>query len=283
MHNARIETQRAYRDINVEEAYQAIRKNATEATLLPWSRAGLTPLDKIYFDKGFFPALDPGEAETVPQVTAERRQAVSVTLENGYDDWSVAQLAKALGKQKDASYFTHLANNYRNHFNPATGFMAPKDANGYWVEPFDPKLGGGQGGRDYFTEVDSWLYTFNVQYDVAGLIDLMGGRDAFNHKLDQLFVEQYGTSKYKFLSQFPDATGLIGLYAFLPAAGLNQQSRSVVSKLWLAMVAQAGVGRNAAKGTPQSNTVRHREHTTRQIPSRRKVHRSATCGIGRIE
>jgi predicted alpha-1,2-mannosidase len=204
---------KGYRDFNLEEAYQAIRKNATEATLLPWSRASLTPLDKVYFDKGFFPALDPGEQETVPQVTGERRQAVSVTLENGYDDWSIAQLAKALGKQQDASYFTRLAHNYRNLFNPAIGFMAPKDARGNWVEPFDPKLGGGQGGRDYFTEMDSWIYTFNVQYDVAGLIDLMGGRDAFNSKLDQLFIEQYGTSKYKFLSQFPDATGLVGLYA----------------------------------------------------------------------
>ena len=204
---------KGYRDFNVAEAYQAVRKNAVEATLLPWSRAGLTPLDKVYFDRGFFPALDPGESETVPQVTVERRQAVSVTLENGYDDWSIAQLAKALDKQDDASYFAHLAHNYRNLFNPALGFMAPKDGNGNWIEPFDPKLGGGQGGRDYFTEVDSWLYTFNVQYDVAGLIELMGGRDAFNNKLDQLFVQQYGTSKYKFLSQFPDATGLTGLYA----------------------------------------------------------------------
>jgi predicted alpha-1,2-mannosidase len=91
--------------------------------------------------------------------------------------------------------------------------MAPKDAGGKWVEHFDPKLGGGQGGRDYFTEVDSWMYTFGVQHDVAGTINLMGGRDAFNAKLDRLFVEQYGTSKFQFLDQFPDATGLVGLYA----------------------------------------------------------------------
>jgi predicted alpha-1,2-mannosidase len=91
--------------------------------------------------------------------------------------------------------------------------MAPKSADGQWVEPFDPKLGGGQGGRDYFTEMDSWVYTFGVQYDVAGLIHLFGSRDAFNQKLDRLFVEQYGTSKYQFLGQFPDATGLVGLYA----------------------------------------------------------------------
>ena len=81
------------------------------------------------------------------------------------------------------------------------------------MEHFDPKLGGGQGGRDYTTEVDSWLYTFSVQHDPEGLIQLMGGRSAFNSRLDQLFVEQYGTSKFHFLGQFPDATGLVGLYS----------------------------------------------------------------------
>jgi predicted alpha-1,2-mannosidase len=205
--------QKGYRDFDVEKAYEAMRKNATEASMLPWSRGPLTSLDRDFFDKGFIPALAFGETETVSAVTPEKRQAVSVTLENSYDDWCIAQLAKALGKQGDATYFTKLAHNYENVFNPAIGFMAPKSADGKWVAHFDPKLGGGQGGRDYFTEVDSWLYTFNVQHDVAGLIRLLGGREAFNAKLDQLFVEQYGNSKFAFLGQFPDATGLVGLYA----------------------------------------------------------------------
>ena len=205
--------EKGYRDFDVEQAYEGIRRNATEATLLPWSRASLTPLDKIYFDKGFFPALAYGENESVSQVTGERRQAVSVTIENGYDDWCAAQLARALGKTDDAAHFTHLAHNYQNLFNPAIDFMAPKSADGQWVQPFDPTLGGGQGGRDYFTEMNAWTYTFGVQYDVAGLIHLFGSRDAFNQRLDQLFVEQYGTSKFHFLDQFPDSTGLVGQYA----------------------------------------------------------------------
>jgi predicted alpha-1,2-mannosidase len=205
--------EKGYRDFDVEEAYAGIRKNATEATLLPWSRGPLTALDQIYFGQGFFPALASGDPETTAQVTPERRQAVSVTIESSYDDWSAAQLAKALGKQEDAAYFTKLAHNYQNVFNPTIQFMAPKSADGRWVEPFDPTLGGGQGGRDYFTEMDSWTYTFSVQFDVAGLIHLFGSREAFNRKLDRLFVEQYGTSKYQFLGQFPDATGLVGLYA----------------------------------------------------------------------
>ena len=204
---------KGYRDFDVNAAYAGMRKNATEATMIPWSHGPLTSLDHVYFDKGFFPALADGETETVPQVTQERRQAVSVTLESSYDDWCVAQMAKALGKQADAAYFTKLAHDYTNVFNPAIDFMAPRSADGKWVANFDPKLGGGQGGRDYTTEVDSWLYTFSVQHDVAGLIHLMGGRDAFNARLDRLFVEQYSEPKYRFLNQFPDATGLVGLYA----------------------------------------------------------------------
>jgi len=204
---------KGYRDFDVDEAYSAIRKNATLATMIPWSRAPLTSLDRVYFDKGFFPALKWDVSETIPEVTPERRQAVSVTIENSYDDWCVEQLARALGKQEDAIHFGQLANNYRNVFNADIGFMAPKDDDGKWVTHFDPKLGGGQGGRDYFTEVNSWLYTFGVQHDVAGLIQLLGGRDAFNAKLDRLFIEQYGTSKWHFLDQFPDATGLVGQYA----------------------------------------------------------------------
>lgn len=205
--------EKGWRDFNVEEAYQAMKKNATQASMLPWTSGPMTHLGREYLQKGFFPALAYGEKETVPQVTQELRQAVSVTLESAYDDWCVATLAKALGKKADAAYFMKLAQNYKNVYNPAIGFMAPKSADGSWVAHYDPKLGGGQGARDYFTEMDGWVYSFSVPYDVAGLIDLMGGRDKFNSRLDQLFVEQYGEPKYVFLRQFPDATGLIGLYA----------------------------------------------------------------------
>jgi predicted alpha-1,2-mannosidase len=205
---------KGYRDFNAELAFRGMRKNATEATMLPWGRGPLTELDKVYFDKGFFPALRFGETETMTSVNrSEKRQAVSVTLESSYDDWCVSQFAAALGKDADARYFKKLASNYRNLYDPRIGLMAPKDASGAWVEHFDPRLGGGQGGRDYTTEVNTWLATWGAQHDVAGLINLMGGREAFNAKLDRVFTEPYGTSKYAFLGQFPDATGLVGMYA----------------------------------------------------------------------
>lgn len=204
---------KGYSDFDVEKAYEGIRKNATQATVLPWRLGMLTPLDRIYQEKGFLPALAPGEKETSPDVfPPERRQAVSVTLENSYDDWCVAQIAKALQNSADYAYFLNRARNYQKVYNPAIGFMAPRGADGKWVEPFDPKLGGGQGGRDYFTEVNGYVYAFHVQHDVAGLIQLMGGREKFLGRLDGLFEEPFGEAKFVFLSQFPDATGLIGNY-----------------------------------------------------------------------
>ena len=204
---------KGHRDFDAETAYAAMRKNAMEATRLPWRHGPLTELDRVYLEKGFFPALARGETETVKDVHPfERRQAVAVTLENCYDDWCLAQMARALGKDDDYTAFMKRARNYAVLYNERIGWMAPKSADGNWVEGFDPKLGGGQGGRDWFAECNAWVYTWHVQHDPVGLMALMGGRAAFVEKLDRLFAEPMGTSKYEFLGKFPDMTGLIGLY-----------------------------------------------------------------------
>jgi len=215
--------------------------------VLPWRLGPLTPLDRVYQERGFLPALAKGEVETSPDVSpGERRQAVSVTLENSYDDWCVAQMAKALHKDEDYAYFLKRAHNYQNVYNPAIGFMAPRSMDGKWVEDFDPKLGGGQGGRDYFTEVNGWVYTFHVQHDVAGLIELMGGREKFVQRLDGLFEEPFGEAKFRFLSQFPDGTALIGndpqgdepgfhipyLYNYAGEPWMTQRRVREIMKIW---------------------------------------------------
>lgn len=201
------------RDFDAETAFEAVRHNALQFTMLPWVNGPPTELDAFYREHGYFPALRPGERETVPEVHPfERRQAVSVTLEHAYDDWCVAVLAKALGREEDARLFSARAQNYRNVFDRRIGFMAPRAADGGWVEPFDPKRGGGAGGRDYFTECNAWIYTFHVQHDPAGLIGLLGGKAAFERKLDALFSEPCGAPKYEFYAQFPDMTGLMGQY-----------------------------------------------------------------------
>jgi predicted alpha-1,2-mannosidase len=201
-------------DFDIETAYAGIRKNAFERTMLPWVSAPATELDEIYYKHGFFPALAPGEIETVKEVhDFEKRHAVSVTLEHSYSDWCAYILADALGKKDDADILLKRSQNYRNVFNPDTKFMSPKTADGKFIADFNPKLSGGQGGRAYFSENNSWVFTFSVFHDIDGLIELFGGKREFADRLDRLFTESLGTSKYDFLKLFPDSTGLIGQYS----------------------------------------------------------------------
>jgi predicted alpha-1,2-mannosidase len=159
------------------------------------------------------PALHPGEVEAVKEVHSfEKRQAIAVTLENSYDDWCIAQLANVVGNKEDRDLFLKRAANYKNVFRSDKGFMWPKDASGKWIEPFDPKFSGGQGGRDYTTENNVYTYNWSVKHDLNGLFDLMGGRSQAEAKLDQLFREDLGRSKYNLWYTFPDATGLVGQF-----------------------------------------------------------------------
>ncbi len=205
--------QKGIAGFDVEKAYEGLRKNAMEATMLPWRSGPMCVLDSFYHEKGWYPALAEEEEETVPLVHGfEKRQAVALTLEHSYDDWCLAQLAKALNKPGDYRYFMARSQNYRQVYNPATGFMSPKKADGNWVENFNPKLSGGVGARMYFAENNSWIWTFNVMHDIPGLMELMGGSEKFSERLDALFNEPTGIAKWQFLGQFPDASGLNGMF-----------------------------------------------------------------------
>lgn len=198
-------------DINV--AYEAMKKNALEGTMVPWRLGAASPLDKLALNLGYFPALHPGETETEPLVDSfEKRQAVAVTLAQSYDDWALAQLAKDLGKEQDYEYFSKTAKNYKNLYWKEKGFFMPKDAAGKWID-IDPKFDGGMGGRDYYDENNGWTYLWNVQQDILGLQKLMGGRDAFETRLDQMFREDLGRSVYALNAKFPDFTGIVGQFS----------------------------------------------------------------------
>jgi predicted alpha-1,2-mannosidase len=201
------------RNFDIEKAYEGLKKNAMEATFLPWRNGPMCSLDTFYLQKGYYPALNPGEKETVALVHPfEKRQAVAVTLGNSYDDWCLAQLALALDKKDDYEYFLKRSQNFRNLFNPETGFFAPRTADGNWVKDFDPKFSGGLGNRDYYDENNGWTYLWDVQHDISGLIGLLGGREKFVKRLDQLFIEPLGKWKPDYLQQMPDATGQVGQY-----------------------------------------------------------------------
>jgi predicted alpha-1,2-mannosidase len=205
--------QKGIRDFSVEKAYEGLWKNAMEGTMLPWRTGPMCSLDSFYHTHGWYPALPEDSAETVALVDGfEKRQAVAVTLEHSYDDWCLAQLARELGKEEDYLHFMKRSENYRNVFHPETGFMSPRMADGRWVEPFDPQLSGGVGSRLYYAENNAWTWNFSVQHDIPGLIQLLGGKEKFEERLDRLFNEPTRISKWQFMGQFPDATGLNGMF-----------------------------------------------------------------------
>jgi len=103
-------------------------------------------------------------------------EAASRTLEDAYDDWCVAQVAKKLGKMQEYEFFLKRSLNYEHIFNSATGFMQAKNSDGSWA-----------GEKDGWTEGDHWVYTWAVLHDIPGLMQLMGGADKYNALLDEHF------------------------------------------------------------------------------------------------
>jgi len=201
------------RNFDLEEAYDHLKNTILNETKLPWVKDSATWLDAFYDRRGFFPALRKGETETSPKVHSfEKRQAVAITLASSYDDWCMAQMAKELGKKDDHSFFLKRSMNYRNLFREDTGFYHPKDSSGNWIEPFDYRYDGGMGARDYYDENNGWTYIWQPYHAFGDLIDMMGGREKFDSKLDRLFTEGLGKSKWQYYSTLPDATGNVGQF-----------------------------------------------------------------------
>lgn len=111
-------------------------------------------------------------------------ESVARTLEYAYDDWCIYQLGKALGKSaKELKPFAKRAMNYQKVFDKETKLMRGRLKDGKFMSPFNPLKWG-----DAFTEGNAWHYTWSVFHDPQGLIQLMGGKDAFNQMLDSVFI-----------------------------------------------------------------------------------------------
>lgn len=179
--------QKGVRNFDIEKAYEAIKHNQMEPGK-PHEGGGYVGNQQleVYMELGY---------------VAREKGPVSNTLEYAYDDWCVAEMAKALGKDEDYRYFKKRAENYRNIFDPEIKYARPKYANGTWVADFNPlvKAVGKEdnfGNRDYI-EGNAWQYTWFVPHDVKGLVELFG-REAFNKRLDEGFQD----SLPKFVSHY---------------------------------------------------------------------------------
>ncbi len=114
---------------------------------------------------------------------------VSRTLEYAFDDWCIANVAKDLGKEEDYKYFLKRSENYKNHFDPASGFFRAKSQNGEFKADFDPLS---YNSADY-CEANAWQYLWYVPQNVEHLITLMGGANEFETKLDEMFQTEQET------------------------------------------------------------------------------------------
>lgn len=137
-------------------------------------------------------------------------ESVTITLEYAYDDWCVAQMAKALGKNEDYQFFLNRSKAYQHLFDPKTGFMRGKSADGKsWNEPFDAKHSNHREHTDY-TEGNAWQHSWFVPQNVEDFISLHGSNEVFAKRLEQLFTE---SSEITGSNVSADISGLIGQYA----------------------------------------------------------------------
>lgn len=196
------------------EAFDIARRTFLEETHAPWVRRPAGEYDCFYRQHGYFPALEPGEKETLPEIHDwERRQAVAVSLGASYDAWALARIAGHLGLDGERERFAAMAADYRKLYNARTGFFHPRNRHGDFIEPFDYKFAGGMGARDYYDENNAWTYRWDVQHDIDGLIGLMGGPKPFEANLDNMFREELGAIRWDFWDQFPDHTAIVGQFS----------------------------------------------------------------------
>ena len=168
------------RNYNADKALNAMTHSATRNHL------GL----ESYMKYGYIPV-------------EEESESVSKTLEYAYDDWTIAKMAGEMGKKDIYKTFIQRAQNYKNSFDPESKFMRGRFRN-TWFGPFDPYE-----VNFNYTEANAWQYSLYAPHDIKGLIELMGGKDAFKQHLDDLFTARSETSG----RDQADITGLIGQYA----------------------------------------------------------------------
>jgi predicted alpha-1,2-mannosidase len=169
------------------DAEAALEAMVASATYAPYGNLG------AYMKFGYVPIDLDGEA-------------ASKTVEYAYDDWTIARMARAMGKMSLAETFETRAKSWRNTFNMADGFVEPRLESGDYRKPFDPATAGPASG---FTEGNAWQYSWYQPQDEQGLIQLLGGSDRLIAKLDAMFDQKVDLSSY---SNVEDISGMIGQY-----------------------------------------------------------------------
>ena len=206
--------QKGIKGFDVNLAYEGLKKNHMSGGIM--AKAGYEHKTSLgggldhYIDKGYVPWPIP-EGDF-----GFHQDGPSLTMEYAYQDWTLAQLAKALNKEDDYQYFLKRSENYKNVYDANTGWMRPKDVDGNWKDPYDP--------YDYavaFNESNGAQATWFVPQNLDGLADLMGGKEAAINKLNTQFEE---ASKLGFTSGTSHAQETHKEYKRIPINYGNQPS-----------------------------------------------------------
>ncbi len=191
---------KGYDKVDGKELLEAcMRSSVYDTTGIVASRRminGVVPISKHYKNTlGYIPY-------------EKENESVAKGLEYAYDDWCIAQLAKAIGDTVTYEKYAQLGKNYANYFDPITKFMRGKDIKGNWHTPFNPYSS--EHRNDDYCEGTAWQWAWFVPHDIEGLTDLLGGKEQFITRLDSLFLAD---SKIEGSLTSSDISGLIGQYA----------------------------------------------------------------------
>jgi predicted alpha-1,2-mannosidase len=187
--------QKGIRGFDITLAYEGLKKNHMPGGAM--GKAGyehntaLAGGIEYYIKNGYVPY-----PLTSWRQYGHHEDGAGMTIEYSYQDWTLAQLAKSLGKENDYQYFLKRSSNYKNLYNPATGFLQPKDSLGKWKEPFDPLL-----YDNGYIEGNGAQFTWFVPHDLPGLFTLMGGNDMAIKRLNQQFE---WSSWHRFCNEHPE-------------------------------------------------------------------------------
>lgn len=245
--------QKGIRDYDVEKAYEAIRKVLTVQGMAHPS-GGLVGNRhmNIYKELGYVP-FGPKSHHNVFGTTYEG--PTSNTLEYAFDDWNVAQMAKALGKTNDYNYFTKRAYNYKNVFDTVTKFVRPKYKNGKWLENFEPVIKNRESTSwswlgTGFVEGNAWQYTWMVPHDVNELVKMIG-REEFNNRLNEGFKKSVASNFSPAGDRFSAAYINHGNQPNMQAAYLfNYSGKPWLTQFWAREIMNKYYGADPIHGWP---------------------------------
>ncbi|QDU56806.1 GH92 family glycosyl hydrolase [Aeoliella mucimassa] len=215
------------RGYDAQTAYEGLRKNAFVGGIRdhagyeddhPATGGGM----KYYVERGYVPEGVEGKGG--------HRDGAAMTLEYAYQDWCLAQLAKGMGKQDDYEFFATRSQNYRKLWDAKSKLMRPREKSGEWIADFKPIAKGAS--TKGFCESNSMIYSNYVPHDMAGLIEMFGGpeayRDFLNHSFEASEDQHYQAPHGEHASRLVDydnqpGTAMAHLFNYCGAPWLSQK------------------------------------------------------------